>query len=139
MRNTFATPGLGFDLYITIAGYAGEYANAAENRAMSVDTFIANGGKFICWMSGHTHSDQCHTFTRNGRKQLSLVFSNSGLSMTSSKRVANYSSDCFQYIAFDLLKNYLYVLRIGEAVDMWFHKNEFMCYDYANHIVVEYH
>ena len=138
-KKAFATPELGFDLYVTTAGYSGAYASANEARIMAVDDFIGNGGKFICWMSGHTHSDQCHTFTRTHGKQLSLVFSNAGMSMTSSKRIANYSSDCFQYVAVDLAKKYVYVLRIGEAVDMWFHKNEFMLYDYANHEVVEYH
>jgi len=135
----FATPELGFDLYITTAGYSGAYSSAAENRAMAVDAFIGNGGKFICWMSGHTHSDQCHTFTRSNGKQLSLVFSNAGMSMTSSIRVAGYSSDCFQYVAFDLAKKYVYVLRIGESVDKWFHKNSFMCYDFVNHNIVEYY
>lgn len=130
---------MGFDLYITKAGYAGEYGNAAENRAMAVDTFISNGGKFICWMSGHTHSDQCHTFEKTHGKQLSLVFSNASMSMTSSYRIYDYSCDCFQYVAVDLVKKYVYILRIGTAVDKWFHKNEFMCYDYVNHAVVEYH
>jgi len=138
-EKAFATPSMGFDLYVTNAGYAGEYASASENRAMAVDAFIGNGGKFICWMSGHTHSDQCHTFEKTHGKQLSLVFSNASMSMTSSNRVDDYSCDCFQYVAVDLAKEYVYVLRIGTAVDKWFHKNEFMCYDYANHEVIEYH
>ena len=135
----FATPEKGFDLYITNDGYAGEYSGAAENRIMAVNDFIGNGGKFICWMSGHTHSDQCHTLERSNGKQLSLVFSNAGMSMTSSNRFEGYSSDCFQYVAVDLQKKYVYVLRIGEATDMWFHKNTFLCYDYGNHAVKEYH
>lgn len=137
-KKAFATPALGFDLYITSSGYSGEYANAAENRVMTVDSFIGNGGNFVCWMSGHTHSDQCHTFEKAHGKQLSLVFSNAGMSMTSSSRIANYSCDCFQYISFDITKKYIYVLRIGEALDKWFHKNELMCYDFENHTVVEY-
>ena len=135
----FATPKLGFDLYRRDSGYAGNYNNAAENRAMAVDTFIGNGGEFICWMSGHTHSDQSHTFEKTHGKQLSLVFSNASMGMTSSIRVANYACDCFQYVAVDLAEKYIYVLRIGIAVDKWFHKNTFLCYDYANHIVKEYH
>lgn len=137
-KKAFATPALGFDLYITINGYSGNYTNAAENRVMAVDDFIGNGGKFICWMSGHTHSDQCHTFEKTHGKQLSLVFSNAGMSMTSASRIADYSCDCFQYVSFDLAKKYVYVLRIGEALDKWYHKNELMCYDFKNHLVVEY-
>lgn len=138
-KKAFATPELGFDLYVTTEGYSGAYASANEARIMAVDDFIGDGGKFICWMSGHTHSDQCHTFERTHGKQLSLVFSNAGMSMTSSNRVANYSADCFQYVAVDLSKSYIYVLRIGESVDKWFHKNEFICYDYENFTVKEYH
>lgn len=135
----FATPAMGFDLYRYDTGYSGSYANAAENRIMAVNDFIGNGGEFICWMSGHTHSDQCHTFEKSNGKQLSLVFSNAGMSMTSSMRVADYSCDCFQYVAVNRSKKYIYVARIGETVDKWFHKNEFMMYDYGSHNVIEYH
>ena len=135
----FATPELGFDLYITAAGYSGDYSDAAMNRIMAVDAFKANGGKFVCWMSGHTHSDQCHTLQTTHGKQLSLVFSNAGMSMTSSNRFNGYSQDCFQYVSVDTAKGYIYVLRIGIAEDKWFHQNKFLCYDYVNNEVVEYH
>ena len=135
----FATPSLGFDLYITTTGYSGDYSDAAMNRIMAVDTFKANGGKFVCWMSGHTHSDQCHTLQATHGKQLSLVFSNAGMSMTSSKRFIDYAQDCFQYVSVDTAKGYVYALRVGIAEDMWFHRNKFLCYDYIHDAVVEYH
>lgn len=111
-----------------------------ETKRAAVDTFIGNGGTFICWLVGHQHADMTGTYNggTNG-KQLSVNLSNASNSMVSSTRINNYSQDCFTYLGVDTETHYLYLLRIGEAVDKWFHQNLFLCYDYVNHIVVEYH
>lgn len=134
----FATPQLGFDLYITTDGYKGDYASAAENRIMAVDKFVDDGGTFICWINGHTHSDQCHTFETTHATQLSLTFSNAGTTTSANLKIANYAEDLFQYIAVDTTNNLVYVLRIGETTDKWLHHNLMLCYDYANHTVINY-
>ena len=117
----------------------GDGGNYQTKRA-AVDTFIGNGGTFICWLSGHTHADMTGTYDGgiNG-KQLSVVLANASNSMTAYMRINNYSQDCLTYMGVDTTEHYLYLLRVGESVDKWFHQNLFLCYDYVNHVVVEYH
>lgn len=117
-------------------GDGGDY----QTKRNAVNSFIGDGGEFICWMCGHQHADMSGTYDggSNG-KQASILLSNASNSMISSMRFNNYSQDCFTYVGIDTTIKYLYLLRIGEAVDKWFHQNLFMVYDYANHQVVEYH
>lgn len=134
----FACPVGGFNVEPKEAGYAGSYANAYINRRKAVDTFISNGGKFICWMSGHTHRDCCGTFTETNGKQLSLAFINTSQDTTTKAYINNLSSDSFQYVGFDLSLGYVYVVRIGQTVDKWLHQNQYLVYDYINHVVIAY-
>lgn len=121
-------------------GYTGlQYSSSYVSERTSVDSFIENGGTFICWLTGHMHVDMTGTYTGEHGKQLSIVLSNASLGIQSSIRINNYSQDCFTYLAVDTDLHYLYLVRIGEAVDKWYHQNLFMCYDYVNHSVVEYH
>ena len=117
-------------------GDGGDY----QTKRNAVNSFIGDGGEFICWLVGHQHADMSGTYDggTNG-KQASVLLSNASKSMLSSMRFSNYSQDCFTYLGVDTTNKYLYLLRIGEAVDKWFHQNLFMVYDYVNHEVVEYH
>jgi hypothetical protein len=110
-----------------------------QTKRDAVDAFIGAGGSFICWMSGHTHADMTGLYTggTNG-DQLSVVLSNASNSRISSMRIDRYAQDCFTYMAVNTEEKLLYLLRIGIDVDMWYHKNLFLCYNYENHSVVEY-
>lgn len=135
----FACPVGGYNLEPKESGYAGTYANAYINRRKAVDSFIEAGGKFICWMNGHTHRDDCGTFTETHGKQLNLTFINASQDQSSKVYVNAYSGDAFQYVAFDVSLGYVYIVRIGTPVDKWLHCNQYMVYDYINHRLVEYH
>ena len=113
-------------------------SNIIINKRNLINDFINNGGKFVGWVTGHAHSDLSGTFTINDKKQLVLVLANAGGSPLSTNRISGYSEDCFTYLAVDTQNNYLYLLRIGQAVDLWGHQNLFLCYDYANHEVISY-
>ena len=127
------------------------------NKRQLVSDFIQAGGNFVGWVTGHTHHDltgwytvsgtKTHTETNNqqtievpnyNHKQVVIILSNAGGSPFSTERVGGYSEDCFTYLAVDTQNNYLYLLRIGQAVDLWGHQNLFLCYDYANHEVISY-
>jgi len=131
----FGCKELGFTglAYRTI-GEGGNY----QTKRNAVDNFIAAGGTFICWMSGHVHTDMSGYYQGEHGKQLSLVFANASQALQSSIRVNNYSQDCFSYVAVDTTLGYIFVLRIGTATDKWYHSNLMLCYDYVNHAVIEY-
>lgn len=115
-------------------GEGGDY----QSKRDAVDSFIDGGGTFICWLSGHRHTDLTGYYQGTNGKQLSVVLSNASKGTTSSMRIGNYSQDCFTYVGVDTTAGYIYLLRIGEATDKWFHTNLLLCYDYVNHAVVEY-
>lgn len=116
-------------------GNGGDY----QTKRAAVDEFIGNGGTFICWLAGHQHADMTGTYDGANGKQLSIILSNASMSMTSTIRIRNYSQDCFTYLGINTDNHYIYLLRIGEAVDKWYHQNLFLCYDYVNHTVIEHH
>ena len=115
-------------------GNGGNY----QTKRNAVDDFIGNGGSFVCWLSGHMHTDMAGYYEGTNGKQLSIVLANASNSMTSSIRVNDYCQDSFNYIAVDTDEGCIYILRIGLDVDKWYHKNRFMRYDYVNHVVEEY-
>ena len=135
----FACPTGGYNNQPMASGYAGSYENAYINRRKAVDAFKANGGKFVCWMAGHTHRDDCGYFVETNGKQLQLTFINTSQDTTSKAFIkSNYSGDSFQYVAFDVTSSLVYVVRAGTTVDLWMHKNEFMVCNYDTAALVEY-
>ena len=115
-------------------GNGGNY----ETKRNAVDAFIEGGGTFICWLCGHQHADMTGYYQGTHGKQLSVLLSNASNSTLSSMRFRDYSQDCFTYVSVDTTDGYIYLLRIGETTDKWFHTNLLLCYDYVNHQVVEY-
>lgn len=121
----------GYDFVRYTAGYT--------DRRNAVDAFIADGGEFVGWLSGHTHCEQFCTYTVNSRKQLSMTFSNAGQDRTSRIKIPGYSQDCFYYLAVDTTNKRVYVLTIGQATNKYFHRNLMLAYDYQVQEVVEYY
>ena len=114
--------GLQFRTY----GEGGNY----QTKRDAVDAFIAAGGEFICWLSGHMHADMTGYYQGEHGRQLSIVLANASKAQESSTRINGYCQDCFTYLAIDTATKYIYLLRIGIDTDKWFHKNLLMCYDY---------
>lgn len=107
-------------------GDGGDY----QTKRNAVDAFKANGGEFICWLSGHMHTDMTGYYEGEHGRQLSIVLANASKAQESSTRITGYCQDCFTYLAVDTATKYIYLLRIGIDTDKWFHKNLLMCYDY---------
>lgn len=133
----FARKHNGYDgLQYRTVGDGGDYTT----KRNLVDSFIENGGKFACWLCGHQHTDMSGYYNGTNGKQASFLFNCAAISgALGNVRIDNYSQDCFTYFAIDTTNSYIYVCRIGQAVDKWGHKNEYLVYDYANGTVVEYH
>lgn len=108
-------------------------------KRLAVDSFIGSGGKFICWISGHSHCDWCGYWEGENGKQVSIVFANTNLDTSGGiNKLYGYAQDCFTYMGINVESSRIYLLRIGISVDKELHTNTYMCYDYNNHEVVEY-
>ena len=106
-----------------------------EQAVSAVNNYIENGGSFICWLTGHTHTDAIvkHNVFEN---QLMINIGSARYNYKAdganpdSPSDPNY--DLFDYMGVDLKMGYIKVLRIGYAQDSSMRIRRSWCYDYVN-------
>lgn len=102
-----------------------EFGDLSESVADKVDDFIDNGGKFICFLQGHTHRDIIYYLT-NHRNQLCVVIdcaTNKQNSWNDSDRAANTKNqDCLNMVAFDTYSKIVKVVRVGNEWNQQFQR-----------------
>lgn len=105
----------------------------------NVDNFINNGGKFICWLAGHTHLDY-FVQSKYHPKQVMFVTSSANYekgkdyALTSDESSANF--DCMNYISADITRGWLKILRIGKNIDGFMRKKKVLVWDYVNNKLI---
>ena len=112
-----------------------------QEAITEVSSFISNGGKFICWLCGHTHADYL-VYPKNG----STVYSEQVMFVTSCASCAKgYTApyrtydkndvfrDTFNYISIDLGNNILRIIRIGKNYDGKKKKKTGIEYNFSTH------
>ena len=105
------------------------------NAVYSVKSFIDNGGKFICWLGGHTHFDNWGVSKIDNRQTIILAACacDPNHSKGGVDREANTKSyDQFNVISFDVHYGYIQIFRIGCDYDRHLKHRGTMCYDYKN-------
>ena len=126
----------------------GQNINGIENNNAryetvinAVDSFISNGGEFVAWLTGHTHSDNFYEITVNGRKQLMLNFENAGCHDShkdGSRVTGTKSQDSFNFITIDTRSKLIKIIRIGNNMNRFMKPKNYICYNYNTHTVVSY-
>lgn len=121
------------------------YGNDADAtlKLKAVDDFIDNGGDFICWLHGHTHTDYiCTTSsTVSKHKQLLLIV---GAGMISelwqdTRRVkGEKSQDLFDILSFDTIYKQIKILRIGAEWSIYGQHKTTLVIDYKDKKVLNY-
>ena len=105
-----------------------------SNPIAAVDSFIANGGEFICWLSGHTHADGFGTVTDHAG-QLNIIIdtacSGNSAAQDAASIVGSRSQDCFNIIGFDTYSKLIKLVRIGRDYDRHLRHVGEMCVDYS--------
>ena len=94
-----------------------------DNRILeNVDSFIDSGGKFICYLAGHSHLDYILR-SKNHPRQMCLVITsaryNFGSDCTRSQSKDNMDYDSYNYIGVDLTHSVIKVQRIGMNTNAW--------------------
>lgn len=101
----------------------------------NVDTFINSGGKFICWLAGHTHIDYFVKSIKHP-KQVMFVTASANSDIGPDYAVSTDKSgqlyDCMTYIGIDINKMWLKLLRIGKNIDGYMRKKNVLVYDLIN-------
>lgn len=109
--------------------------NLANDYAASVDSFITNGGEFICWIHGHTHYKmfaQLESYPR----QLDVAVANAGGRDYAEtyvwERVKNTKSeDDFNVLAVDVDSKILRIMKVGVNYDRCMRWVDTISYNYG--------
>lgn len=110
----------------------------AESAYTLVDTFITGGGKFICWLAGHTHFDYIGTVTDHSN-QLAIDI-NCGVVDprygTDKRVIKTKTQDCMNVIGFDTANHIIKICRVGVSMDWFGRTKNLLSIDYSNKTVI---
>jgi hypothetical protein len=99
--------------------------NLTDEAMDVVNTFIENGGHFIAWFVGHTHSDELYLFKKQNYTKPQLVIhvaspKNDGVGdVQKSSNVSDYSYHLFNYVGIDTYKKHIKIMRMGMNYDIF--------------------
>ena len=100
----------------------------------AVETFKANGGEFVCWITGHTHADLiCRN--HNYPEQIFLTVDTATPSKAAAYSDTNRTNDeptqdLINIIGFDTVNKTIRLLRIGASENMFMQSKKTLCINY---------
>ena len=118
---------------------SGVFEDATQEVLLSaVDTFINNGGKFVCWLTGHTHQNLFGLVTGHTNQIcVNIAASTNDRNSDSCERVAGTKSqDCFNLFSVDLNTKTIELHRLGVEYDRYLRHIGTMCYNYETKTLV---
>ena len=109
--------------------------NLSDDYATAVDTFINNGGEFICWLHGHTHY-KIFAKLQTHPNQLNIAVANAGGTEYAWTYVWNRitttkSEDDFNILAIDTYSKILRVMKVGVDYDIHMRHTDTISYNYG--------
>ena len=108
-----------------------------DTYQQTVQTFINNGGKFICWICGHTHVDFVYT-TEEYPDQLWVVVT-CGLQSVNNdqdRTIGTKNEDAFNIISLDVNNDIIKVIRVGADRDCFMRHLGTLCINFDTKEVV---
>lgn len=109
-----------------------------ESAFTAVDTFIGNGGEFVCWLSGHTHGDYIGTV--NGHTdQIQIIVSTDNPDKPDSDAPmvrTTKSQDLFNIFVVDGVNKLIKLVRIGADKDRYLRSRKTLCLNYETKDVI---
>lgn len=98
-----------------------------------VKSFKANGGEFVCYLTGHTHYDKSQYVTNENQIVLTVASAAylQGIQSNSTIRTATGKfRDLFNIFSVDTTNKILSIQRIGSNCDVWFRKLDSLVMNY---------
>lgn len=109
---------------------------STENAVQVVKDFIDNGGKFVCWLGGHVHSDMMGKISADNRQLVALIETCSNNAIDSFDRPYIEGefeyADAFNIIGIDTYRHLLKIFKVGYEYDGAMRRKGTFVYDYAN-------
>ena len=110
----------------------------ADDAFAAVDDFIDGGGRFVCWLSGHTHLDFIG-HVRGHSRQLQVIVDKAGevdAYMQEDRTPGTVNQDSFNLVTVNPSRNMLAIQRIGCSRDQYLRSKTIFTYDYQAHKVL---
>ena len=104
----------------------------------AVDKFLDKGGRFACWLSGHTHLDFVGV-VRGHERQLQIIVDKAGEVddyMQEDRHRGTRSQDAFNLLTVNPSRGVVFVQRIGCTRDQYLRSKKLFVYDYKNRKVI---
>lgn len=112
------------------------YNPSFKIAAAEVQDFISSGGKFVCWLGGHTHTDIVGLLDGYDNQLVILAdTAQKGTLLESPHIVDTKSQDSFNILTFDTNKGYIKMFKVGCEFDNKLRHRESLCIDYINKII----
>ena len=113
--------------------------NYLEHATSTVQSFIDDGGVFVCWLLGHTHRDVIGKV--HDTNQLVILVDTAqygnGTSNEDTVHVKNTrSQDSFQVVSVNTIHKTITVYKVGCNRDKWGRKKDSICLDYGNGSII---
>lgn len=100
----------------------------------TTDSFILDGGIFVCWLAGHTHSDMLG-YASGHSGQLLIVVDKAGEGddyMQEDRTRGTRNQDAFNLVTVNPSRGVLFIDRIGCDRDQYMRSKKLFCYNYLD-------
>ena len=123
-------------LWREVSGAPSDQINIAA--AEKVSAFMEGGGTFICWLIGHSHSDNLYKLTEYNQQ---LVITFPSLAQRAGNLLKSGDANAYNYIAatqmtIDDYQHTVRFMRIGANIDTWGVQHNGLVLDYVNRTLI---
>ena len=114
----------------------------SDEAVNAVQTYINNGGNFICWLCGHEHMDYIGLTSATNTSQLivGIACASANEARTRYGVIARLegekSQDLFNIIGFDTYNKFIRILRVGADSDTFMRSKKTFCINYETHDII---
>ena len=110
------------------------YTKGATNPIGDIiQTWVNNGGKYVVWLSGHTHTEYMY-YPAKYPNFLVMGLPQAGNTRTNNLNERGDNSPqhyCANIYVIDTQNTLFKVIRVANTLDKWLISREFLCYNYS--------
>lgn len=103
-----------------------------------VDDFITDGGEFVCWLTGHEHTDSIGIIN-NHPNQIEIIISTGKCADSLGYRSRAYNTkaqDLFNFFFVDGVSKLIKLVRVGATEDKYMRSSKAVCINYQTKTLI---
>ena len=114
------------------------YTNVSADYQASVASFKTGGGKFACWLVGHSHCDMI-VYNSSYPDQICVTVTCATAAQTDNDQIrntANRSRDAFNMVTIDTNSETIKIVRVGANIDCYLRPRNEITISYADKTII---